>query len=217
MRQDNDFFLDFLTHFCNELTAGNAPEYALDRTMHYFGEHSPNQFAEALHYIKRGSKSFNTAWTDIANSYQGSKYFRIVELLGRFIEKGSKVAGKRMITVLKQVRKNQTLAKNRRNLVTAQKAKIISLSLVASAVLGMIAGIAPVFSFMFFDNLSSNHLGGISMTLSLPIFLALFLTVIVTGYRLNQTVGNSTRNSIICAAVFVFTTILTVNLLSALL
>ena len=211
--QDFDIFLDFITHFCMELSSGISPEYALNRTTRYFGNQSPPFMREAVNDIKCGTKPFMIAWTDIVNGYQERGYYRILELLGRFMEKGSKVGGTRMLIVLKHVRKNMALGKNRRNLVNAQKIKIIALSLVASAVLGMIGGIAPLFSMLFVENLFVSYFFEIHNVVLFQIFTALFFTVIVTGYRLNQTVGNSIRTTLLCVVAYLMTFSLTLNLL----
>lgn len=214
-KKDKDFaqFLDIITYFCTELSLGLSPEYAFVRSVQYFGEQSPTALKVALKKIIGGTQSFESAWKVITQSYQENRYKRIIELLGRFITKGANTGGVRMIKVLKQIRRNLTLSKNRRNLVKAQRMKVLALSLVSSAVLGMIAGIAPILAIAFNGSISFNLFSNPPISLTLQIAATLFLTSIVSSYRLTQIVGSSSRILILCTLAFITTFVFTQNLL----
>jgi hypothetical protein len=215
--QDQEFtqFLDIITYFCNELSTGLSPEYALIRSVQYFGEQSPTTLQDALKRIIGGTRSFASAWEEIGKSYQENRYKRIIELLGRFINKGAKTGGDRMLKVLKHIRRNLTLSKNRRNLVKAQRMKVLALSIVSSAVMGMIAGIAPILAITFSGPISFSLFSKPPISMTLQIALTLFLTSIVSSYRLTQVVGSSSRTLTLCTIAFVMTFVLTQNLLTA--
>lgn len=187
-----DQFLDFLTQLSTELASGVSPEYALIRTTRYFGKQTPIEITEVVNQIINGTKSFGVAWADLVENSCDIRSTRLVELLGRFIQKGSAVGGERMLQVLNHVRKNSSMAKTRKNLVSSQKVKVLALSFVASAVIGMITAIAPLLSFAFYQGLWISSDFSLS---SVPfyILIASFITVVVTGVRLNQTVGGSLR------------------------
>jgi hypothetical protein len=187
-----DQFLDFLTQFSTELSSGTSPEYALIRTTRYFGKQTPVEVAEVVKQIINGTKSFGGAWADLVTNSSDVRSARLLELQGRFIQKGSAVGGERMLQVLKHVRKNSSMVKTRRNLISSQKVKVLALSFVASIVIGMITAIAPLLSFAFYQGLWISSDLALS---SMPFYIltASFLTVVVTGFRLNQTVGGSLR------------------------
>lgn len=216
--KDKEFtqFLDIITYFCTELSVGLSPEYAFIRSVQYFGEQSPATLKKALKKLIEGNRSFVSAWKEITESYQEDRYKRILELLGRFINKGSKTGGIRMLKVLKQIRRNLTLSRNRRNLVKAHRMKVLALSIVSSAVLGMIAGMAPILAITFDGSVSFNLFSSPPISLILQIAITLFLTSIVSSYRLTQVVGSSSRTLVLCALAFTTTFIFTQNLLVAL-
>ncbi len=85
------------------------------------------------------------------------------------------------------------MTKNRNNLIQGQKVKVTALSLISSTVIGMIAALAPILTLAFYNGFYTTPMPGSSGSISFQIFIALFLTVIVTGYGLNQTVGGSLR------------------------
>jgi hypothetical protein len=217
-KQDKEFaqFLDIITYFCTELSIGLSPEYAFIRSVQYFGEQSPEALKNAMKKIIDGDQSFISAWKEITDSYQENRYNRIIELLGRFINKGAKTGGVRMLEVLKQIRRNLTLSKNRRNLVKAQRMKVLALSVVSSAVLGMIAGLTPVLAITFDGSFSFGLFSSPPISLVLQIAITLFLTSIVSSYRLTQIVGSSSRILVLCTLAFTTTFIFTQNLLVAL-
>lgn len=219
MQQDTDFdkFLDFIAHFSSELASGVSPEYALIRTSQYFGEETPKEILGTLDDVMGGTKSFEVAWADLIKSYNSNSISRLLELLSRFIEKGAKIGGKRMLEVVKQVRKNQAIAKNRKSLISGQRVKVIALAVVSSMVIGMIAALSPLLSLAFYNGFFSDPIIDPSLPLSVQILIALFLTVVVTGYRLNQTVGGSSRTILLCAIAFGTTYVLVTHLLSSLL
>ncbi|MDO8125235.1 MAG: hypothetical protein Q6364_12770 [Candidatus Hermodarchaeota archaeon] len=210
-----DQFLDFIGHFAYELTSGTSPEYALVRTVAYFGDQTSDIITEATNEIIKGTKSFENAWADFDQKFNDAKYSRLVMLLGHFLEKGSQVAGERMLQVVKQVRKNNAMTKERKNLISGQRGKVLALSLVSSIVMGMITALAPMLSLAFIGGVFSNPSYSSSVTFSWPILIALFLTVIITGYRLNQTVEGSMRIVFLHILAFSCTYILTNQLLSA--
>ncbi|MFX1474522.1 MAG: hypothetical protein ACFFCO_03450 [Promethearchaeota archaeon] len=216
--QDKEFtqFLDIITYFCTELSSGLSPEYALIRSVQYFGEQSPTTLKDALKKIIGGTRSFASAWEEITESYQESRYKRILELLGRFISKGSKTGGVRMLKVIKHIRKNLTLARNRRNLIKAQRLKVLALSIVSAAVMGMIAGIAPILAITFSSSISFHLFSKPPISMTLQIAVTLFLTSIVSSYRLTQVVGSSSRTLTLCTLAFITTFVLTQNLLAVL-
>jgi hypothetical protein len=209
-----DQFLDFLTHLSTELSSGISPEYALVRTAHYFGSQTPDNIDKTLDSIVSGTKPFRVAWSDLVESYQSNRNARLLELFGRFIDKGSVTGGERMLEVLKHIRKNNTMAKNRKNLVNSQKVKVFGLSFVSSVVIGLIAAIAPLLTLAFIQGFWANIESSPS-TLSFYSLIASFLTVLVTGYRLNQTVSGSLRILSINLIAFGSTYILVSHLLLA--
>jgi hypothetical protein len=215
LTQENGFdqFVDFMTHFSTELSSGNSPEYALQRTSNYFGRQTPIEIARIVKDIAEGTKSFHVAWSDLIKEYKNNRNSRLVELLGRFIEKGSIVGGERMLLVLKQVRKNSAITKNRKNLVSGQRVKVTALSIVSSVVIGMIAALAPILTLAFVEGFLSSPEIGYSSSFSLSILLALFLTIIITGYRLSQTVGGVRHSVLLSTFAFTSTYILINHLL----
>lgn len=208
-----DHFLDFIAHFCTELAAGASPEHALGRAVHYYGERSPAPFSAAFEAIVRGTDSFVSAWRKTVESYHHSDQYRLLLLLSQFLDRGARVAGVRMLRVIQQVRKNTTLAKNRENLVDAQRSKALALVIVSSAVLGTIAAIAP-FVAATFTPVGLVHQQG-SLSVVLHISSALYLTTIVAAYRLGQAARSSTRTLLLCSLSFLVAFALTTNLLAA--
>jgi hypothetical protein len=208
-----DQFLDFITHFCTELAAGASPEFALGRAIHYYGNQSPSTFKNAFDAIVRGTDSFASAWRKIIQFYQQSGQSRLLHLLGQFIEKDASVGGVRMLKVVEQIRKNATLAKSRKNLIDAQRSKLVALSLVSSAILGMVAAIVPLITpaFGVIDLVHQPETPSIVLHTS----SALFLTAIVSSYRLSQTTKGSIRMLLLCSFSFCITLALTTNLLAA--
>jgi hypothetical protein len=208
-----DQFLDFITYLCTELVGGASPEYALERAIHYYGDRSPVPFQSAFDAIAEGTDSFVPAWTRIVKAYQFSREFRLVQLLGQFLDTGALLGGARMLRVIQQIRKNTALAKNRKNLVDAQRSKVIALSLVSSGVLGMIAAIAPILAPAFTALVLVRQQE--TMTSVLHVFGALYLTAIVSAYRLSQAARSSIRTVALSSLSFVLTFALTANLLAA--
>lgn|GEM_PF-3280806 len=211
-----DQFLDFLTHLSTELASGTSPEYALARSSYYFGNQTPNDISEALSSIIDGKKPFHLAWSDLVVNSTSNRTARLLELLGRFIEKGSVTGGERMLEVLRHIRKNSAMTKNRKNLIKSQKMKVFALSFVSSVVISLIAAIAPLLTLTFYQGLwastevfASSH--------SFYILIASFLTVIVTGYHLNKTVSGTLRTISINLIAFGITYIFMSNLLLMLL
>ncbi|MFX1509872.1 MAG: hypothetical protein ACFFBR_06160 [Promethearchaeota archaeon] len=213
---DFDQFLDFLTQLSTDLSSGTSPEYALIRTTRYFGKQTPNEIVEMVNQITNGTKSFGIAWADLVANSSDIRSARLLELQGRFIEKGSVEGGERMLQVLHHVRKNSSLTKTRKNLISSQRVKVLALSFVSSVVIGMIAAIAPLLSFTFYQGLWINADYPSS---SMPIFIliASSLTVIITGIRLNQTVGGSLRTLSLNLLAFGCTFILISHLMLSLL
>lgn len=187
-----DQFLDYLTHLSTELASGTSPEYALVRTCNYFGNQTPTDILAMLSDIITGTKSFHVAWSDLIGKYGYTRHARLLELLGRFVDKGSVTGGQRMLQVLKHVRKNSSMTKNRRNLINSQKVKVFALSFVSSIVIGLIAAIAPLLTLAFYQSLWTASII-LHPSLSFYILIASFLTVVVTGYNLNQTVNGPMR------------------------
>jgi len=214
--EELDQFLDFLSFFCTELSSGVSPEHALFKSVCHFGDYSPEILASAQNAIINGSVSFAEAWSTVVQAYQGTNCFRIVELLGKFLEKGARIGGMRMLKVIQQIRTNITLTKNRKNLVIAQRMKVFGLAIVSSGVLGMIAGLAPFLAFAFSDWDFIYQLQEIPITYSMNIVIALLLTVLVLSYRLTQAVGNSSKIPFLCSLIFMITYVLTSNLLALL-
>ncbi|MFW9830157.1 MAG: hypothetical protein ACFFD8_00010 [Candidatus Thorarchaeota archaeon] len=219
MQQNTNFdqFLDFLAHFSSELAFGISPEYALIRTSQYFGRQTPREILGIFDDINGGTKSFQSAWADLITSCENSNNARLLELLSHFIEKGSKIGGERMLEVVKQVRQNLAITKRRKSLVSGQKVKVIALSLVSSMVIGMIAALTPLLSFTFYSDIFSNPTINFPLSTSIQILIALLLTVIITGYRLNQTVGGSFKTILLCVIAFGSTYVLVTQLLLTLL
>ncbi len=215
MTKETDFdqFVDFIAHFSAELASGISPEYALVRTRQHFRNQTPQELDTVLFEIVEGSKSFPIAWNDFINTEQQNSHTRLIELLGRFIDKGSVVGGERMLQVIKQVRKNRTVLKNRQNLINSQKMKVISLAIVSSIVIGMIAALAPLLTHAFYYGDISNPAPLNPSSPSLQIFIALFITVIITGYRLTQTVGGTLRTVLMAITSFGSTYLLMTQLL----
>lgn len=207
-----DQFLDFLTHLSTELASGISPEYALVRTSDYFGNQTPDKLLVAMNDVAKGLKAFRVAWSDLVIAYGHNRYSRLLELFGRFIEKGSVVGGERMLQVLKQVRKNYSMTKNRQNLVKSQRVKVFALSFVSAVVIGMIAAIAPLLSLAFFQA-GWTSTGSFPPTFSVYIFVASICTVLITGYRLNQTVNGPIRTLFINLVAFGTTFVLISHLL----
>ena len=211
-----DQFLDFLTHLSTELSFGSSPEYALIRTVEYFENQTPRNINEALNSIINGTKPFQVAWSDLVSSYKKNRNARLLELFGRFIDKDSVAGGERMLQVLKQIRKNNAMVKNRKNLINSQKVKVFALSFVSSVVIGLIAAIAPLLTLAFYQGVWVNTEIFPPM-LSSYILITSFLTVFVTGYRLNQTVSGSLSTISINLIAFGSTYILVSHLLLTLL
>ncbi|MFW9934486.1 MAG: hypothetical protein ACFFDU_03005 [Candidatus Thorarchaeota archaeon] len=117
-----------------------------------------------------------------------------------------------MLEVLKQIRKNSAMTKDRKNLINSQKVKVFALSFVSSIVIGLITAIAPLLSFTFYQDLWTTSYVH-SNSISFYILIASFLTVIITGYRLNQTVSGSIRTVSINLIAFGCTFILISHLL----
>ena len=216
-KNDEEFeqFLDFIIYFCTELTFGQSPEYALVKSINYFQDQSPNPLFDVLKTVVEGSGSFTSALNNVRKFYKDERYSRIIELLGRFIEKGSQLGGTRMLTVLQQIRTNLTLSKNRKTLIDAQRAKVFALAIVSSAVLGMVAGIAPILTVTFIGLTFVNQLLQPPLTITLNVFITLFLTVFVSSYRLTQNVGSSSRILLFCMIAFITTFLLTSNLIAS--
>jgi hypothetical protein len=210
-----DQFLDFLTHLSTELASGISPEYALVRTCHYFGNQTPDKLLVAMNDVANGVKAFRVAWSDLVTAYGRNRYSRLLELLRRFIEKGSVVGGERMLQVLKQVRKNYGMTKNRQNLVKGQRVKVFALSFVSAVVIGMIAAITPLLSLTFYQG-GWMSTGVFPPTISVYIIVASICTVLITGYRLNQTVDGPLRTLFINLIAFGTTFMLISHLLIAL-
>ncbi|MFX1318965.1 MAG: hypothetical protein ACFE9D_03595 [Promethearchaeota archaeon] len=212
---DFDQFLDFLTHLSTELASGISPEYALVRTYHYFGKQTPDNLLVAINDVANGVKAFRVAWSDLVIAYGSSRYSRLLELLGRFIDKGSVVGGNRMLQVLKQVRKNYGLTKNRQNLVKGQRVKVFALSFVSAVVIGMIAAIAPLLSLTFYQG-GWNSTIDFSSRFSVYVVVASIFTILITGYRLNKTVDGPIRSLVVNLVAFGTTFIFISHLLTVL-
>ncbi len=219
MNQEPEFdqFIDFIAHLSAELASGTSPEYALVRTSSYFGKTTPKPIVGIIDDIVNGAKSFHVAWKDLVNTYNQNRNSRVLDLLGRFIEKGSAIGGERMLQVIKQIRTNNTMTKNRRNLISGQRVKVVALSIVSSIVIGMIAALAPLLTLAFYQGIWTESLTTFSLSLSIQILIAALLTVIVTGYRLTQTVTGSPRTIIFSIIAFGSTYILANHLLLTLL
>lgn len=91
--------------------------------------------------------------------------------------------------------------------------KVTALSLVSSVVIGMIAALAPILTLAFVEGFFSNPEISYSISFSFSILLALFLTVVITGYRLSQTVGGARRTVLLSILMFTTTYILVNRLL----
>jgi hypothetical protein len=169
----------------------------------------------ATNEITTGKKAFHVALADLVTTYGNNRYSRLLELLSRFIEKGSVIGGERMLQVLKQVRKNYSMTKTRRNLVKSQRVKVFALSFVSAVVIGMIAAIAPLLSLAFYQGAWAS-IDGFPSPVSVSIFVASVFTVIITGYRLNQTVNGPLRVLFINLIAFWSTFILISHLLNTL-
>jgi len=210
-------FLDFVTYFCTELAAGTSPEYALVRSVQQYGKQSPSAFTKAARIIERGESSFAAAWKAVIRKYEDNRYRRIVELLGRFMKRGARIGGERMLEVLKQIRINLALANKRKSITRAQRVKVVALSLTASAVLGMAAGVLPIIAIAFQDPFWLSQPHGITELIHMPyLVLMLFLTSTVSTYRLTQATGTSLRIVIVCSLIFVMTFTIITSLLTTL-
>jgi hypothetical protein len=212
--EEFDIFLDFASYFCTELQSGLSPEAALIRSVQYFGDQTPEIIAKSTKFIIEGTASFVSAWSSIIQEYRGTRYHRILELFGRFLERGTQIGAERMLRILAQIRKNLVLAKNRRNLIRAQAVKILALSIVSSAVLGMVAGLTPIITTALTGIYIGNGWQPTNYLMFVQVFITLFLTVMISSYKLNQAVGRSTKNIIICAVAYTICFLLVTNMLS---
>lgn len=213
-KENFDQFVDFLSHFCTELSTGLSPEYALAKSAQHFGHQTPKLLQGVLESVLEGTQSFSTAWATATNEYHNEGFKRLMDLLGRFIGRGANVGGSRMQKVLQQIRRNRSLAKNRLNIIKAQRAKVIALAIVTSAVLGMVSGIAPILSIAFSGFNTFGQFQEIPTMVSIQLFATLLLTVLISAYRLTQSVGSSFRVLLLCALAFIMTHLLTANLFS---
>ncbi len=212
--EEFDIFLDFISYFCTELKSGLSPETALIRTVQYFGEQTPETIAQSTKFIIEGTASFSSAWNSIIREYKGTRHHRILELFGRFLERGTQIGADRMLRILAQIRKNLVLTKNRRSLVRAQSVKILALSIVSSAVLGMVAGLTPIITIALSGIYLGNNWLPSNYFMFIQVFITLLLTVMISSYKLNQAVGRSTKNIIICAVAYTMCFLLITNMLS---
>ncbi|MDO8124250.1 MAG: hypothetical protein Q6364_07720, partial [Candidatus Hermodarchaeota archaeon] len=78
---------------------------------------------------------------------------------------------------------------------------------------GMIAALAPMLTLAFVEGFLSSPEISYSSSFSFSILLALFLTAVITGYRLSQTVGGARHTALLSMLAFTITYILINHLL----
>jgi hypothetical protein len=175
-------FLHFLTYLGNELKRGVPQEIALlNACQAYNGllKYSIEKSVQELY-----NNSIKDSWNQLKKTFKSPQIHFLIDLVDRMLEKSSYETGKRILSIIQQMKANQELIRERESIIKAQQFKIKFLTCIMAAILGLIAGLTP----LLFQISSIFHNFEIQQTVSfwrsLPLNLAIFIMVIYSAYIL---------------------------------
>ena len=123
--------------------------------------------------------------------------------------KDSIKAGSQIISLLTQLKKNQSLIKKRELVYKTQHFKIKLISLISGFILGLLISLAPVFSLAFsFSNIDLKFQNLLLKLINyldfLPLIITLISILIISSYNLAKIIkiANPIKNVIITLTIF---------------
>ncbi len=181
-------FLNFLTHFGNELKRKLPPEIALLKAYTAYQGVLSRLIKQCCIEVFCGGGSFEEGWSLLKEGLNNSQVNFLMNLITRMVEKSSSEAGERIISTLQQMKVNRELIRERESIIKAQQFKIKFLIFIMAGVIGLIAGLTPMLIQM--GSLISLPESAVEVHFfdSFPITLSLCLMVIYSGLFLAKLV-----------------------------
>jgi len=181
-------FLDILTYFGNQLKQGNPQEIALLEAYRSYKGPLKLPIQDCLKKIYLQNKSFKMSWYELKKSLKDSQIHFLISLIDRMLDKSSIETGNRILSILQQLKANRELIRERESIIKAQQFKVKFLSFVLAAILGLLAGIAPLLVKM--GNLVSNPGGSVVFNFwdTFPLSLSLLFMILYTSYFITKIV-----------------------------
>jgi len=181
-------FLDILTYFGNQLKQGKPQEIALlEAYRSYQGPLKPS-IQDCLKKIYLQNKSFKISWYELQKILNDSQIHFLIALIARMLDKSSIETGHRILSILQQLKANRELIREREIIIKAQQFKVKFLSFVLAAILGLLAGIAPLL--IKIGNLLSNPENPTVFNFwdAFPLSLSLLFMFFYTAYFITKIV-----------------------------
>ncbi len=158
--------LSFLTYFSEELKRGKSPEISLNIAAKSYSGPLKEQLTSIANEVILGHSSLEEVWDYFDKLFGNEQIRRILWLVKKALTKNSRETGKVLERTIWEIREDQQLVEERKNQLKAQLFKIKILSATASAIMGLISSLSPLFS------ISSN------------LFQYLFSTIPIIGFQL---------------------------------
>ncbi|MHA2114968.1 MAG: type II secretion system F family protein [Candidatus Thorarchaeota archaeon] len=200
-----DEFLNFLMLLGERLSTGDTLEVALPNIRDDLDPEAQRLVDIAIKSVYTEETSMVEAMRNASDAALGQRVSQMLNMIALMCETSATDAGIRITKIASRLVKRSAVAKERDSIIAAQRMKVYLLTLTSSAVLGMLASLAP---FLYIGALLSEGPfwtpGSISTLDILPLLVTLGVTTLSTGYQNTRMVGGGRPALIglICALLF---------------
>jgi hypothetical protein len=200
-----DEFLNFLLLLGERLSTGDTLEVALPNIRDDLEPEAQKLIDVAINAVYKQETSMIEAMRLASEAALGQRVSQMLNMIALMCETSATDAGIRISKIAARLVKRSAVAKERDSIIAAQRMKVYLLTLTSSAVLGMLASLAP---FLYIGELLSGGFswtpGGITTMDILPLLITLGVTTLSTGYQNTRMVSGNrpTMMGLICALLF---------------
>ncbi|MFW9813477.1 MAG: type II secretion system F family protein [Candidatus Thorarchaeota archaeon] len=200
-----DEFLNFLMLIGERLSTGDTLEVALPSVRDDLEPRAQKLVDIAIDSIYKEETGIVAAMRRASEAALGQRVSQMLNMIVLMCETSAIDAGMRISRIASRLVKRSAVAKERDSIIAAQRMKVYLLTLTSSAVLGMLASLAP---FLYIGELLSGGFtwnpGSITTIDILPLLVTLGVTTLSTGYQNTQMVSGNrpTLMGLICILLF---------------
>ncbi|MFX1452393.1 MAG: hypothetical protein ACFFCM_16255, partial [Promethearchaeota archaeon] len=209
MKLEFEELIRFLQFFGNFLKRGHSIEKSFFDAVYKYQGVLKFKLVYVLKFIFFQNSSFDFAWNKFTQSLLNNSSIQILNLIKRMLIKDSLKAGNQIISLLTQLKKNQSLITKRELVYKTQHFKIKLISLISGFILGLLMSLAPVFSLAFtFSNLDIKFQNILLKLINyldfLPLILTLISILIISAYNLAKIIkiANPVKNILFTLIIF---------------
>ncbi|TFG23618.1 MAG: hypothetical protein EU532_13280 [Promethearchaeota archaeon] len=183
-------FVTLLGFFGNELKLGVPQEIALLKAFASYQGPLNEVIGSRIKHLYQLNQSFKQIWKELKILIKNTQIQFLLDIIGRMLDKSSEETGVRIQSIIQQIKINRELINDRESIIKAQKFKIQFLTIIMSAILGLIAGLTPVIFSISRIFTNPTEMLDLNFWTSLPLTLCLLLMSLYSSYSLNRLVRN---------------------------